>query len=492
MALKLRDPETSAVDARRRRDRRRAAARRNRRRRRLLRGVSLLLAFIGVGLVLLLNGGLEEQEAEVVSVSRPDDAGSPAPETAPDFDTEALRDRLDEIVEGREGVYGVVMLEPDSGTKLSLRDDEKFMAASIGKLPVFAALYRAQARGELDLDEEMSILPKDIQEFGFSGLHGFPVGHSLSLRECAYRLVNHSDNTAWAMLDRRLGAAKIRAELQEMGVKNSLYADNLSGYFTTPNDVLLVLEKISDPRFTSEKLSDEMLEAMTETVLEDRIPDKLPRDVRVAHKTGSYEHNFGDAGVVLYKDHRGVEKRYYLVVLAKDAGEYEARDVIQNMSLAVYEALTGARVDPGWSRVEAARRESGVDDASASWPSLTENTEGQGESAGSPKFPLEEESMKPPKSPLGEKSLPENQPAPRPGSENVEKSAENKGLPKSPPDEKSSQESRYNVVPDLPANPAPPLAPAWQEPVEPGAFAPVFPEEDVYQEDIYQEEETEY
>ena len=40
------------------------------------------------------------------------------------------------------------------------------MAASIGKLPPFVTLYRGAARGELDLEEEISILPKDVQDYG--------------------------------------------------------------------------------------------------------------------------------------------------------------------------------------------------------------------------------------------------------------------------------------------------------------------------------------
>src|SRR3712207_8264218 len=63
-------------------------------------------------------------------------------------------------------------------------------------------------------------LPEDVQDYGFGGLNYFPTGHSLSLRECAYRLINHSDNTAWAMLERRLGEEKVRTELQDAGVEN--------------------------------------------------------------------------------------------------------------------------------------------------------------------------------------------------------------------------------------------------------------------------------
>jgi beta-lactamase class A len=68
-------------------------------------------------------------------------------EEAPGFDAEALEDEIEEIVGEYEGVYGVSVLEPDSGTRVSLRGDEEFVAASIGKLPPFAALYAAAARG---------------------------------------------------------------------------------------------------------------------------------------------------------------------------------------------------------------------------------------------------------------------------------------------------------------------------------------------------------
>ena len=369
----MRDPETLAEGFEERTNEQLRAVRQHRLRL-FLQGLSILLALPCSMLVLTLAGGLAEERQPVGTVASLTVTGPPVlPETTPGFDAEALQERLEEIAEGHEGIYGVVALEPASGTKVSLRGDEEFMAASIGKLPPFVALYRGAARGELDLEEEISILPEDVQDYGFGGLNYFPTGHSLSLRECAYRLINHSDNTAWAMLERRLGEEKVKTELQEAGAENSRYLDNLSGYFTTPNDVLLLLEKISNPRFTSEGFSNEMLDTMTETTLEDRIPEKLPNDVRVAHKTGSYESNFGDAGIVFYKDHQGVEKRYYLVVLARDTGEYEARHGIQEMSLAVYETVTGDIVDPGWSRGESASREIVAADPPTG-PGLAEST----------------------------------------------------------------------------------------------------------------------
>ena len=321
-------------------------------RRRYLIGLSLVLAFAGSALALLLSGSLEEaQEGLDQWPEETAEGGEVGRQEAPVvLDTVALRDDLEAVVHEHEGIYGVAVLDPDSGTKISFRGDEQFMAASIGKLPVLATLYRAAAQGEIDLQEEIPVLDEDIRDYGDGVIPDFPEEEYLSLRESAYRMINYSDNVAWSMLDRRLGAERIRNELAEMGIEHSWYSDDLYGYYTTPDDVLLLVEKISDPRFTSGELSAEMLDDMTDTHLEDRIPERLPLEVRVAHKTGTYEDNIGDAGVLFYEGPRGLVKRYYLVVLANGAGEDDARDAIQSISQVVYEALTGNRVDPEWSR----------------------------------------------------------------------------------------------------------------------------------------------
>ena len=320
-------------------DRRRSAGRG--RRVWLSQGISLLAGFVLAGLALLF---LSEPVVEggTGTVSWPE-VGPPAlPQTVPGFDEEALRTRIREVAEGHGGIYGVAVLEPGSHTWVSVRGDEEFMTASISKLPTLATLYRAAARGEVDLEEKIPILP-GTKRSGAGELEDVPAGYSISLREYAYRLTNHSDNTAWVALDRRLGEERIRAELEGMGIESSRYHGYLSGYFATPQDVVLLLERISDPQFTSEELSAEMLDAMTGTNVEDRIPGKLPSGVRVAHKTGSWEGNFGDAGIVFYEDPSGAEKRYYIAVLASGAGEGEARDAIQDISLAIYEALTASK-----------------------------------------------------------------------------------------------------------------------------------------------------
>lgn len=267
----------------------------------------------------------------------------PEPEPPPEppaFDAGALQDRLEELAGRHPGTFGVAVLEPQSGEGVFINADERFYAASIAKLPPLIALYRAADAGEIDLDEPISMLPTDVQAYGTGVLYRYPVGHTLTLRQCAEYLMKESDNTAWVMLERRLSFDEISAETRAIGADDTSYYPH---YTSTPRDVLLMLEKVADPRFTSEKLSDEMLATMTDTAFEDRLPAKLPEEVRVAHKIGTYGSNIGDAGVVFYKDRAGKERHYFVVVMAEGTTEYAARQAIQEMSLATYRAIAERR-----------------------------------------------------------------------------------------------------------------------------------------------------
>ncbi|HET7479652.1 MAG TPA: serine hydrolase [Rubrobacteraceae bacterium] len=249
-----------------------------------------------------------------------------------------LDTRLAEIARSHTGTYEAAVYEPESGKTFGINPDRPFMAASLAKLPVLIALYKAAARHELSLDEKISILPSDVQNYGTGVLNGYPVGSTMTLRECASYLIKESDNTAWVMLERRLGRAKIEAELAGLGAQGT----NYQAITTTPRDVMLMLRAIADPGYTTPDLSSEMLSLMTGTAYEDRLPEPLPKGTRVAHKIGSYEDTFSDAGVIFHKSPDGKENNYFIVVVGRNTTEDEARAAIREMSLATYQAF----IDP--------------------------------------------------------------------------------------------------------------------------------------------------
>jgi beta-lactamase class A len=251
--------------------------------------------------------------------------------------TEPLRSELGQIAQAYPATYGVVVFDPSSGEKVAMDADRRFLAASLNKLPVLMTLYRAAASGAVDLDDKISMQASDMQAYGSGVLSTYPVGLTMTLRECARFLIKESDNTAWKMLDRYLGRDYIRAELYRVGARSTEY------WFpntTTPEDVLLMLEKIADPTYTTPDLSAEMLDIMTNTSFEDRLPQPLPEGALVSHKIGYFGTTHADAGIVFPEGARDATDAYFIVVMASESGWSSSREATQEMSLATYRILS--------------------------------------------------------------------------------------------------------------------------------------------------------
>ena len=275
----------------------------------------------------------------IASVDRPTSAKPPqppAPERAQAV--EELRSKLSVISQSHAGTHGVMVFDPYSGKTVSLNADRPFVAASLSKLYALLTLYRAASRGELSLEDEITMRSSDVWAYGTGVLYKHPVGYTMTLRECAKFMIKESDNTAELMLNRYLEEEKIEAELHRIGADSTRYWHPINT--TTPNDILLVLKKIADPSYTSPQLSAEMLELMTNTSFEERLPQPLPQETRVAHKIGSYESTFSDAGIVFPEESGGKGQEYYIVAFCEGAAQEEAIETIQDISLATYQAFS--------------------------------------------------------------------------------------------------------------------------------------------------------
>lgn len=300
-------------------------------------GLAALFCLV-VAAILLRFGEGSAETVRVTSVDRPTLEQAPEVPIDPERGraVEGLDARLVEISRTYAGVHGAVVFDPVSGKDASLNADRRFVAASLSKLYALLTLYTAASRGEVDLDDEITMRASDVWAEGTGVLYRRPAGTTMTLRECATVLIKESDNTAEVMLNRYLGEEEIEAELRRVGARSTSYwLPNT----TTPDDVLLILRAISDPSHTSPKLSEEMLDIMTGTSFEDRLPQPLPEGTRVAHKIGSWETTFSDAGVVFPE---GDDEGYYVVVFSEGAAEVTARGVIQDTSLAAHQALASS------------------------------------------------------------------------------------------------------------------------------------------------------
>jgi beta-lactamase class A len=95
---------------------------------------------------------------------------------------------------------------------------------------------------------------------------------------------------------------------------------------------------IAEGRVFSPKLSADMLEVLHAQEFKNGIPARLPRAVRVAHKTGDISTVAHDAGVVYPPD----REPYVIAVLTEWAPDATGRSAtIAEASHAVFDFLTG-------------------------------------------------------------------------------------------------------------------------------------------------------
>lgn len=258
-------------------------------------------------------------------------------------DPREIESELRRITSSHPGEYGLVLWQPESGTRVAVGGGERFKSASLAKLPVLLALYREAAEGRLSLNERIEMSASDIQP-GTGVLQYRQPGTTMTLRECARYLVKQSDNTAWSMLEDRLGEKRIESELASAGASSTRY--EYARHTTTPADTLKLLQKISAPAYTTPEQSREMLAMMSGTAFEDRLPQGLPADARISHKIGTLGTNFGDAGIVFPPEDERSSGPFYVVVLSKNTSEAAARGAMQEISLSAYRELVDPEARP--------------------------------------------------------------------------------------------------------------------------------------------------
>ena len=100
-----------------------------------------------------------------------------------------------------------------------------------------------------------------------------------------------------------------------------------------------MLQKFSDPYYTTPDLSAEMLDVMTNTSFGGRLTQPLPEEPRASHEIDSYGDTFSDAGLVFPEGSRDPKDAYFIIVIVSETSEVMVRTAIREMSLATYQSI---------------------------------------------------------------------------------------------------------------------------------------------------------
>ena len=245
---------------------------------------------------------------------------------------EDLRIKIQETVDNRLRNYSVYVKDVNSDFVTGINESVIFTAASVNKVPIVAALYYYADKGEIDLDERVTVQSADIQDFGTGSIRYDPPGSVYAIKTLAKLAIEQSDNTAAYVLGNyTVGLDKVQSLMNQWGLTQTDMVNNK----TSNRDMSILFEKIYKGGVTNTASTQEMLAFFKDTDFEDRLPSLLPKTVAVYHKIGNEIAIMHDAGFVT-----DGKTSYYIGVFTNDiTDEKETKKIIAEISKLVYDYL---------------------------------------------------------------------------------------------------------------------------------------------------------
>jgi beta-lactamase class A len=252
---------------------------------------------------------------------------------------------------------GIAFYDSETTIQWSYNGDAWFHAASTMKLAVLLAVYRQVVRGELTVEEPVHVRNKflsivDRRPFKLEiSRDGDPevyanLGRTMSVKQLAYHMITTSSNFATNLLVDVVGVDTIQASLRELGIDGvsvlrgvedqAAYDAGLNNEVTA-NGLLKLLRLIAEGRAFSPEVCADMLEILLDQRFKGGIPAGLPREARVAHKTGNISTVDHDAGIVYL-----ARRNPYVVVILTQLPSAAARGpAVAQVSKDIFRWLAG-------------------------------------------------------------------------------------------------------------------------------------------------------
>jgi beta-lactamase class A len=222
------------------------------------------------------------------------------PRTFTRADTGALHKQLDAIAAAHHGVFGYSVINLDTGERLSSRGDETFSTASLIKVPILVTLYELVSKGDLSLDDPLTVLKID-QVPGSGVLQFMHPGMTLSVHDAAVLMIVLSDNTATNLLLDRIIIRRVWDKMEKLGLPHtkvhsktflrisSVAMDSSVKYglgVSTPNEMAHLFELLAQGKAVSPAADSAMLDILANNA-DGELMQRNIDSLRVPHKTGA-------------------------------------------------------------------------------------------------------------------------------------------------------------------------------------------------------------
>ncbi len=253
-------------------------------------------------------------------------------------------DSLKVQIQGRlqsvEGRFAVAFKDMQTGQMFGINEKEVFHAASTIKTPIMIEVFKQAEAGKFSLWDSIPVKNEfksivdgspfslDISVDSDDGMYQ-NIGSKMTIYDLTYKMITKSSNMATNLLIDKIGAANANATMRGYGIKDltvlrgmedgKAFEKGLNNVVTAA-DLALVFEKLGTWQAVNPQASSEMLYILFDQTFNEIIPARLPKSVRVAHKTGSITGVQHDSGIVFLPE----GKKYVVVLLSKQLKDVKA------------------------------------------------------------------------------------------------------------------------------------------------------------------------
>ncbi len=265
--------------------------------------------------------------------------------------THSIKTQISEI----DGDVALAFIDlSNTENQILINVDEKFHAASTMKIPVMIELYKQQSEGKINLNDsillknefksivDQSSYSMDIGDDSDDVIYS-KIGTKQKMYDLMFSMITVSSNLATNVLIELVDAKKTTATMRTLGAANievlrgvedqKAYDLGLSNS-TTANDLLVIMKSIANGSAGTKEDCKAMIAILKAQKWNDMIPKYLPKDVEVAHKTGSITGVHHDSAIVYAPNN----KNYVLVLLSKNLKDFDkGTDQLAQISKTVFD-----------------------------------------------------------------------------------------------------------------------------------------------------------
>lgn len=224
-----------------------------------------------------------------------------------------LRERLRQFVASETNARISIYIEYlNTGANINLKPEDRFVPASLAKLPIALAVMGTVQNGIWSLDQVLT-LEADDRVLESSNINTRPVGTKFTVRELLEELLIRSDNTAYGIFVRSVPKSEIIAVREAIGLDNLF---DKTGEITS-KEYSRLMRSLYTANYLNRENSEYLLELLNRAEFKDFLRDPVPDTTPFPHKYGMGPSNntYNDSGIVYL-----VNRPYLITVMIEING----------------------------------------------------------------------------------------------------------------------------------------------------------------------------